>query len=90
MHVTVYGPLRSATGEKSLSLAFDGGTVEEALTAFVKDYPRVKTQLYTSDGQLRASVRLSVNGERVDLDDHCPADAELTVFPAVQGGATGW
>ncbi|MGA9401914.1 MoaD/ThiS family protein [Haladaptatus sp.] len=86
MRVTVYGPLRSATGEKTVTLTFDGGTVEEAITAFVDDYPRAETYLYTPDGQIRVSARFSVNGERVNLGEHCPADAELTVFPAVQGG----
>lgn len=86
MQITVYGPLRSATSEKTVTLAFNGGTVEDALAVFVENYPRAKSQLYTTNGQLRASVRISVNGERVALDDDCPADAELTVFPAVQGG----
>lgn len=86
MQITVYGPLRSATGEKTVSVAFDGGTVEDALGVFIENYPRTKSQLYTNDGQLRISARISVNGERMNLDDECPADAELTVFPAVQGG----
>lgn len=85
MQVTVYGPLRSATGEKTVELAFDGESVRDALAAFVEEYPRARPQLYDGD-QLRSSVRVSVNGERVDLDAACPADAELTVFPAVQGG----
>lgn len=85
MQVTVYGPLRSATGEKTVEVGFDGGTVSDALAAFVEEYPRAKPQLY-DDGHLRTSVRVSVDGERADLDDECPADAELTVFPAVQGG----
>jgi molybdopterin synthase sulfur carrier subunit len=86
MQVTVYGPLRSATGKKTVSLAFDGGTVEEALAVFIDKYPRAKFQLYGDDGRLRSSARISVNGERVDVDDACPGDAELTVFPPVQGG----
>lgn len=86
MRVTVYGPLRSATGEKTVSLAFDGGSVREALDAFVEKYPRAKTQLYGDDGSLQSSARISVNGERVDVNDGCPSDAELTVFPPVQGG----
>lgn len=85
MQITVYGPLRSATGGKTVELAFDGGTVRDALSAFVREYPRAKSQLY--DDGLRSSVRVSVDGERVDLDDTCPADAELTVFPAVRGGS---
>ncbi|WP_435176417.1 ubiquitin-like small modifier protein 1 [Halorussus sp. AFM4] len=86
MQVTVYGPLRSATGEKTVELAFGGGTVRDALAVFVEEYPRARSQLYDDDDRVRSSVRVSVNGERADLDDGCPADAELTVFPAVQGG----
>jgi sulfur-carrier protein len=86
MRVTVYGPLRSATGEKTVSLAFDGGSVKEALAAFVERYPRAEAQLYDDGGRLRSSARISVNGERAGVNDACPGDAELTVFPPVQGG----
>lgn len=86
MQVTVYGPLRSATGKKTVMLNFEGGTVKDALDAFVENYPRTKSQLYDENEAARSSVRVSVNGERANLDDECPSDAELTVFPAVQGG----
>lgn len=86
MDVTVYGPLRSATGEKSVTMAFDGGTVGDALAAFVDAYPRAESYLYATDGTLRSSVRVLLDGTRAKLDDECPADATLTVFPAVQGG----
>ena len=87
MQVTVYGPLRSATGDKTVQVAFDGGTVSDALAAFVDAYPRARPQLYADDGSLRPSVRLSIDGQRVDVEAKCPPDAELTVVPAVQGGA---
>ncbi|NHN60080.1 MULTISPECIES: ubiquitin-like small modifier protein 1 [Halorussus] len=86
VQVTAYGPLRSATGGKTVEFEFDGGTVRDALAVLVEEYPRAKSQLYDDEDRLRTSVRLSVNGERVDPDDECPAGAELTVFPAVQGG----
>lgn len=87
MKVTVYGPLRSATGDKTVPVAFDGGTVSDALAAFVDAYPRARPQVYTDDGSVRPSVRLSVDGRRVDLEAKCPPDAELSVVPAVQGGS---
>ncbi|ARS90707.1 ubiquitin-like small modifier protein 1 [Natrarchaeobaculum aegyptiacum] len=86
MEVTVYGPLRSATGDKQVRVAFEGRTVHEALEALVEAYPRAEQYLYRHDGTLASSVRISIAGERVDLDDPCPADAEVTVHPAVQGG----
>ena len=86
MRVTVFGPLRSATGEKTVELDFAGGTVGEALDAFAEAYPRVRSQLY-DDGDLRPSVRITRDGDRLEADDDCPPDADLSVVPAVQGGA---
>lgn len=86
MEFIVYGSLRGATGSKETTLAFEGGTVEEALWAFVDAYPRTERQLFDADGAVRPSVRVQVNGERAALDDDCPADAEVTLFPAMQGG----
>ena len=85
MELTVYGPLRSATGEKTVSLAFDGDTVADAIEAFVDAYPRARPHLYDGE-RLRPSVRVTLEGERVDLETPCPADASLALFPAVQGG----
>ncbi|WIV66833.1 ubiquitin-like small modifier protein 1 [Natrialbaceae archaeon AArc-T1-2] len=85
MDITVYGPLRSATGEKTVSLAFEGETVADAIEAFVDVYPRARSQLYDGD-ELRPSVRVALEGERVDLETPCPENAELALFPAVQGG----
>jgi molybdopterin synthase sulfur carrier subunit len=85
--VTVYGPLRSATGEKSVDVDHDGGTVADVVAALVEAYPRARSQLYDEDGDLRVSVRVSVDGERADWDDDLPADAEVSLHPAVQGGS---
>ena len=87
--VTVYGPLRSATGGKTISLEWSGGTVADAVAAFVDAYPRAEPHLYADDGddRLRSSVRVSIDGERAALDDAVPADGSLTLVPAVQGGS---
>jgi molybdopterin synthase sulfur carrier subunit len=85
MQVTVYGQLRSATGEKTVSVDFEGGTVGAALSTFVEAYPRAAGHLY-SDGDLAPSVRVSVDGESVGVEDDCPPDAALSVHPAMQGG----
>lgn len=85
MNVTVYGPLRSATGGKHAEIDFSGGTVGEAIVAFVSAYPRAEPQLYDGD-DLRSSVRVTVDAEAADFEDPCPPDAALTLHPAVQGG----
>jgi molybdopterin synthase sulfur carrier subunit len=85
MRVTVYGPLRGATGEKTVAVDFAGGTVSEALAALVDAYPRAEQHLY-EDGQLLSSVRVAVDGESADPDDDCPPDAEVSVHPPMRGG----
>ncbi|MBV0924925.1 MoaD/ThiS family protein [Halomicroarcula limicola] len=85
MRVTVYGQLRSATGEKTVSVDFEGGTVRDALSAFADEYRRAERQLFEGD-DVAPSVRLAVDGEAVDPDDDCPPDAELAVHPPMRGG----
>lgn len=86
MKLIVYGPLRGATGGKEVDIEFDGGIVDDALSALVDAYPRAKAQLFDDEGSLRPSVRIQVDGNRVEPDDDCPADAEVTVVPAMRGG----
>ncbi|WP_440770000.1 ubiquitin-like small modifier protein 1 [Natronorubrum sp. DTA28] len=86
MEITVYGPLRSATGEKTVSLEFAGDTVGDAIDDVADAYPRAAQYLYDGD-ELRPSVRVSVDGERVGLEDPVSDDASLSLTPAVQGGS---
>ncbi len=88
MDVTVYGPLRSATGEKTVTLEFTGSTVADALAEFTATYPRATPYLYDGD-EVRSSVRVSVDGQRAPLEAPVSNDAELVLMPAVQGGSTG-
>ena len=86
MEITVYGPLRSATGDKRVEIDPDGSTVSAVLNALVTAYPRAESQLVDDDGELRPSVRVTVDGENAALDDECPPDAAVAVFPAMRGG----
>jgi len=88
MELTVYGPLRAATGEKRVGVDADGDTVAAVVEAFVDAYPRAESHLVDEDGALRPSVRVTVGGERAALDDDCPPDAEVALFPAMRGGAS--
>lgn len=86
MDVVVYGPLRAATGGKTVRVDFGGGTVREALDTLVAANPRVEQHLYRADGSLAPSVRVSVDGERAEPADPCPPDATLSIHPAMRGG----
>ena len=87
MEITVYGPLRSATGEKTVSLEFGGDTVVDAIDEFANAYPRAAQYLYDDGNELRPSVRVSVDGDRVGLEEPVSDDASLALVPAVQGGS---
>jgi molybdopterin synthase sulfur carrier subunit len=86
MEITVYGELRAATGEKTVELDADVATAEDAIAAFLDAYPRARSRLLDEDGEVRASVRVALDGENVGLDTACPDDAEIQLFPAMQGG----
>jgi molybdopterin converting factor small subunit len=86
MELTVYGPLRSATGEKTVSLSVEGETVADLLDAFVATYPRTESQLFDDSGTPRPSVRVTVDGETAALEDPLPPDAAVALFPAMRGG----
>lgn len=86
MDVTVYGDLRAATGEKTVVLEADSETIGEALDRFVEAYPRARSRIFDAEGEIRPSVRVMLDGERVDLDSECPQQAHIQLFPAMQGG----
>ena len=86
MDVVVYGPLRSATGSKTVALSPDAATVADVVAALREAYPRTESHLVDEDGRLRPSVRVTVDGETADPADLVPADAEVGVFPAMRGG----
>ena len=86
MEIVAYGPLRSAVGGKRVALDVEGETVGDVLDAFVEAYPGTEPQLYAEDGSLRPSVRVMCDDERLEPEDPCPADGELSLFPAMQGG----
>ena len=88
MELTVYGPLRAVTGEKTVTVEPDGRTVRSAVDAFVERYPRASTHLTDEAGTLRPSVRVQLDGESASLDDPLPPDASMTLFPAMRRGSS--
>jgi molybdopterin synthase sulfur carrier subunit len=87
VELTVYGPLRSATGTKTVAVSVEGdATVADVLDAFVDAYPGAESHLVDDAGERRPSVRVTVDGDTADFDDHVPAGAEIGIFPAMRGG----
>jgi len=88
MELTVHGPLQGITGSKRVSLpAVDRKeSVRDVLKRFVEAYPRTESQLFDESGTLKGSVRVLVDGERVEAETPCPPTADVSLIPAAQGG----
>jgi len=89
VQVSLPTPLRPLAGQQR-TVAVEGATVGEALTALVTQYPALKPQLYNDRGQLKNFVNLFLNGENIRLlqgeaTPVKPSD-QLQIVPAVAGG----
>lgn len=51
---------RNASGQASRTMP--GPTVRSVLVALVSDFPAVRAQLFDEDGQVRAHIKVLVNG----------------------------
>ena len=75
-------------GNKELELA--GGTVGEVVTALTTQYPGLKGQLLTADGDLNRFVNVYVNGQDVRYLDGLSTPVadrdEVRLLPAMAGG----
>ena len=76
-------------GNKEVELA--GATVGEVVGALTEQYPSLKSQLLTAEGELNRFVNVYVNGQDVRyLDGLATAVAErdeVRLLPAMAGGA---
>ena len=92
MAVTVKLPtqLRDAAGGAATAQV-DGSTVGEALEALYVEHGELRGRLSGDDGALRRFVNVYIGGEDIrfldGLDTPVQDGAELTILPAVAGGA---
>jgi len=75
-------------GNKELELA--GGTVREVVDALTSQYPSLKSQLLTAEGELNRFVNVYVNGQDVRYLDGLATSVadrdEVRLLPAMAGG----
>jgi sulfur-carrier protein len=90
--VTVRIPtvLRPAT-DGNKTVAVEGATVGDVLGKVAADYPGVREQVFSDDGLLHRFLNVYVNDDDVrytgGLDTAVAAGDEVTLLPAVAGGA---
>ncbi len=75
------------------SVAVEGATVGEVLTALVAQYPGMTGQVIDDSGSLHKFVNVYLNDDDVrylsGVDTAVGATDELSILPAVAGGAFG-
>ena len=80
-----------AGGERTVSV--EGDTVGEVLTALVDRYPGMTGQVIDDSGALHKFVNVYINDDDVrylsGVDTPVAASDELSILPAVAGGALG-
>lgn len=85
------GPLRPFTdGKGTVILEGSARTVREALTVLFARHPGLRDRVLTELGEVRPHVNIFVGDESIrswgGLDAPLPADAPLSIIPAVSGG----
>ncbi|MBK5216234.1 MAG: MoaD/ThiS family protein [Propionibacteriales bacterium] len=82
--------LRSYTGDQS-QVAADGSTLTEVIDSLESDFPGIKARIVDEEGALRRFVNIYVKEEDVrfaqGLDTETPAGTQISIIPAVAGGA---
>lgn len=83
------GPLREAAGGRR-TVEVRGATVREALDRLAAELPALERRIRDERGAVREHVQLFVGAtdirEVAGQDTPLPADAELSVVPAISGG----
>lgn len=82
--------LRPATGGES-EVSVEGATVSEVLEALFGRFGELRARIADESGALRRFVNIYVGGEDIrfleGLHTPVPDGSELTILPAVAGGA---
>ena len=83
--------LRGAVGGKAVVEA-SGATVGEVFDDLVKQYPELRSQVLTNEGDLHRHLNVFLNDDDIrylgKLDAKVNTDDTVTLMPAVAGGSS--
>jgi molybdopterin synthase sulfur carrier subunit len=93
MSVVRIPPVLRANAGGNKSVEVSGATVGDVLSALVGQYPGLRSQLLTDDGELNRFVNVYLNDQDIRYlqERGTPVDARdtLIILPAMAGGAGG-
>lgn len=89
--VNFYATLRAIVGQKTLQPDVpEGSSVAEVLEQLFKDYPALKPEILSDEGEIQKYVTLFVNGRDIRYLEALATPLQpgqvLDIFPPVAGG----
>ena len=91
MSVVRIPPVLRANAGGNKQIEVDGSTVGDVLSALIGQYPGLRQQLLTDDGELNRFVNVYLNDQDIRYlqERGTPVDARdtLIILPAMAGGA---
>jgi molybdopterin synthase sulfur carrier subunit len=84
VRVRLFADIREKAGESGVEV--EGDTVSEVVRELVTRHPSLEDRLF-SDGELRAHLNLTADGEPVEPEASTEGVEEIAVFPPVSGGS---
>ena len=83
VRVRLFADIREKAGESEVEVK--GETVGDVIENLVEQYPSLEGRLL-NDGELRAHLNLTADGEPVEPEASTDGVEEVAVFPPVSGG----
>lgn len=90
--VRIPTPLRKLTNGSD-EVPAEGANIAEVIADLDRNYPGLKERICEPDGKLRRFVNLYLNDEDIrfkkNLETELKENDELSIIPAIAGGASG-
>ncbi len=76
--------------ENQTEIRLPGQTVAEALQALIREFPKIQTHLFDSQGQVRRHINLFVNADNIHslngLETMVGENDIVKIIPSITGG----
>lgn len=87
LKVKLLKPFKDSVGKDELSMDSTSSNIEELLIELSSEYPKLKSQIFNSEGKVDYSVNVIINSVPVvDLKQKIKDNDEITLFIPIGGG----
>lgn len=91
LNIKLFADFREICGDKVVSIDMnDAQPISSVLQALIQQFPKMKEELFTEQGELQALVHVFVNGKNIihldGLQTLASGSDQIALFPPVAGG----